>query len=82
MTYKVERVQITDRFEATVEITGNVESGKVVFVSHGFGVQRDSRGMFIDIENVLKNDFLGIRFDYNEIQKNGNTQVASFSEMS
>ena len=40
----------------------------IVIFSHGFGVQKDSRGLFLDIAEILKN-VEAIMFDYNEINK-------------
>lgn len=49
------------------EYEGNEKSGKVVIFSHGFGVKRDSWGMFTDLGDCLKNEFLVVRFDYNKL---------------
>lgn len=50
-------------------------SGKVVIFSHGFGVKRDSRGMFTEIGSLLKNDFLVVRFDYSKIDESDNATI-------
>lgn len=51
------------------EFEGDDNSGKVVLFSHGFGVKRDSLGMFTELGDSLKDEFLVIRFDYNKIDK-------------
>lgn len=61
-----------DNFEIKGEYEGNKKSGKVIIFSHGFGVDRTDRGLLTDIGNVLKEEFLIIRFDYNEIIPNKN----------
>ena len=45
------------------EYEGNPGSGEVIVFVHGFGVKRDSRGMFTDISMVLNNKFLIVRYD-------------------
>lgn len=54
------------------EYEGNPEKGAVIF-SHGFGVQRDSRGMFTELGAALKDTFLVVKFDYTEFNKAENT---------
>lgn len=61
------------------EYIGNEGSGKVLVFSHGFGVLRDSRGMFIQMAKLLKEDYLVVMFDYSEIDPDGNTTTQSFS---
>lgn len=56
-----------DNFSIKGEYEGNEKSGKVIIFSHGFGVDRTDRGLFTDIGNILKNDFLVLRFDFNKI---------------
>lgn len=50
----------------------------IVF-SHGFGVRKDSRGMFTDIAQALSN-FECDLFDYNELLEGGDVRVRPFSE--
>ncbi len=51
-----------------ITIRGEYRSGSpLVIFSHGFGVQRDSRGMFSQLAAALPEDFGYILFDYNEI---------------
>lgn len=56
-----------DNFTIRGEYEGNEKSDKIIIFSHGFGVKRDSWGMFNEIGDGLKHDFLVIRFDYNKI---------------
>lgn len=57
---------------------------KKVFFVHGFWVQKDSRGMFPQIEESLRNIFPNIQFEYTELNhicENGkDTKVLPFSE--
>lgn len=62
------------------EYEGDEDTKKVIIFSHGFGVKRDSRGMFTDIGNQLKNQYLLIKFDYVDIDdENNSTTVFPFS---
>ncbi len=81
MLHKIENLKITENFKTTIEITGNEKSGKAIFFSHGFGVNRNARGLFTDIENTVKQEFLCIRFDYNQILDNGDMIIDSYSNM-
>lgn len=45
---------------------------RTVVFSHGFGVERDDRGLFSDILDAL-GDVTGIMFDYNEIDEDHKT---------
>jgi hypothetical protein len=74
-------LQITDTFKTEVEITGNSQSNTIIFFSHGFGVKRDSKGLFTDIENVLKEQYLCVRFDYTFVDSEKNTHMQSFTDM-
>ena len=62
------------------EYWGNKVSGRVIIFSHGFGVKRDSRGMFTDLGELLKDDCLVVLFDYVDVNKDGSTTAYSFSE--
>ena len=63
------------------EFEGNENSGKVILFSHGFGVTRNSRGMFTEIGNQLKDAYLIVRFDYNIVNHQENwTKVFSYSK--
>lgn len=53
---------------------------RVIVYSHGFGVRKDSRGMFTDIASALP-DVEHVMFDYNTIDDEQNTiVVAPFAE--
>jgi hypothetical protein len=62
------------------ECWGNEKAGRVVIFSHGFGVRRDSRGMFDELAELLKDDCLVVQFDYVDINEDGSTTAYSFSE--
>ena len=49
----------------------------MVVFSHGFGVKRDSRGMFTDIAAALPADIGYVLFDYNDIDEAHNLVHAS-----
>ena len=52
-------------------INASIRGGsKMVVFSHGFGVQRDSRGMFSELAESFDSDWGVLLFDYNDI--NGN----------
>ena len=57
--------------QTTVDIVGNEKSGKVIIFSHGFGVDRTSKGKFTEFTNALKEDYLCITFDYNQFDSEG-----------
>lgn len=64
------------------EIFGNENSQRVIVFSHGFGVKRDSRGMFSELAELLKNNFLLVLFDYVSIDGQNNTTVPSLTTQS
>ncbi len=49
-----------------VEITGPIEAKTALILVHGFGVKRDARGMFTDIENAVSDHMLSVRGDFSE----------------
>ena len=57
------------------EYEGNELFDQVVVFSHGFGLQRDNRGKFIELSEVLKEKYIVVRFDYNEILADGSLLV-------
>lgn len=61
------------------EYWGNKTSGRAVIFSHGFGVKRDSRGMFTSLGEALKDDCLVVLFDYVDVNKDGSTIAYSFT---
>ena len=53
----------------------------IVIFSHGFGVTKDSRGMFTDIVSMFGDDIECVLFDYNIIDESANTiTIRPFSE--
>ncbi len=74
------KCKLTSKISIKGEYEGNENTGKVVIFSHGFGVQRDDRGMFNDLGDNLKNKFLIVRFDYSLInEKDNSTEVYPYS---
>lgn len=62
------------------EYEGDEKFGKVVIFSHGFGVKRDSWGMFNELGDLLKDEYLVVRFDYNKISPEENsTYIFSYT---
>ena len=63
------------------EYEGNETAGRVIIFSHGFGVTRDSHGMFTEIGDELKNEYLVVKFDYTIVNKEENwTKVFPYSK--
>jgi pimeloyl-ACP methyl ester carboxylesterase len=73
---KITQFELRLNKEVTVkgECEGNAKSGKVVVFSHGFGVTRDSRGMFSELGDVLKDEYLVVRFDYTREMEDGKSR--------
>lgn len=62
------------------EYEGNPTSGKAVIFAHGFGVRRDSHGMFNELGDLLKEDRMVIRFDFTEtLEEEGSIKVPPLS---
>lgn len=63
-------------------VDGEYRVGKnVVIFSHGFDVQRDSNGLFLDIVSYLPKDFGFVFFDYH-LYSNGNERLRTISQQS
>jgi pimeloyl-ACP methyl ester carboxylesterase len=61
-------------------ILGEIKHGSpIVIFSHGFGVKRDSRGLFTKIATSLPNNFGYVLFDYNTIDGE-NVYLRTYSE--
>ena len=58
----------------------NKNTNKLVILSHGFGVQRDSRGMFTELAKLIEDDFSVVMFDYVDVDREGNTTTYKFSK--
>ncbi len=56
-----------DSFE--VEFNGLSQAKTAVILVHGFGVKRDSRGIFVDIESSLSDRFLVVRGDFSHVSE-------------
>lgn len=65
-------IPFADNLPIMGEYEGNEASGYVVIFSHGFGVKRDSWGMFNEIGKALKDRSMVVRFDYNRINTQEN----------
>ncbi|MCE3044644.1 alpha/beta hydrolase [Legionella sp. 16cNR16C] len=63
---KIITLHSDDHFE--VELYGNTLQAKtaVIFV-HGFGVKRQSRGLFVDIESICLDTMLSVRAEYSHV---------------
>jgi len=48
---------------------------RIIIFSHGFGVAKDSAGLFIDIAQSLGSDVLPVLFDYNDIDEANRTMT-------
>ena len=81
MINRKEKVIVEDGLETVVELNGNGDSGKVIYFLHGFGVGRDARGMFLDIERVLLDDYLCVRFDLNLLNEKDEVVIPALSVM-
>ncbi len=51
------------------DIEGKETSRRMVIFSHGFGVTRDSHGMFTQLSEMIKETSLVVRFDYTVVNK-------------
>lgn len=58
-----------------VEITGPRDAETAVIMVHGFGVKRDSRGLFTDIEDRISDRALSVRGDFSEVHGDSTTAV-------
>lgn len=69
------KIQLNSEITIIGEIEGNPDSGKAIIFSHGFGVKRDSHGMFNQIGDYFNDQVLVVRFDYTlvDTQKNSTT---------
>ncbi len=60
-------IPFADNFAIKGEYEGNENAKRLVIFSHGFGVKRDSWGMFNEIGDTIKDRSIVVRFDYNRI---------------
>ncbi|HAT1945814.1 TPA: alpha/beta hydrolase [Legionella pneumophila] len=61
---KIITLHAEDLFE--VEFTGTLQAKTAVIFVHGFGVKRQSRGLFVDIESICL-DVLSVRAEYSQV---------------
>jgi hypothetical protein len=52
-----------------VEINGRSDSKTAIIPVHGFGVKRDSRGLFTEIEKQYYRDYLVVRGEFSDVYK-------------
>ncbi len=71
-------LQLNNNVTIYGEYSGNLSSQQAVILVHGFGVKRDSRGMFTDLGNALEDDYLVVKFDLVGIDDNGDTHVYDY----
>jgi len=76
-----QKIRVSDQFTTTVDIVGPNDAKQCILFSHGFGVGRDSRGMFTDLVEPLSDQYVCILFDYTRIDEQNNTHVYSYSLM-
>ena len=77
----IEQLRVNDDFTTTLEITGPRNATECIVFSHGFGVARDARGLFTDIEQDYFSEYACVRFDYATHLENGDTKIGSFQTM-
>lgn len=67
MTLTQFSIPLTEKITVHGEYEGNTDSKKAIIFAHGFGVKRDSWGMFNELGDRLKDEYLVVRFDFVEI---------------
>ncbi|MBD3329619.1 NUDIX domain-containing protein [Candidatus Dojkabacteria bacterium] len=73
-------IEISSDLKVKADVAGNIGTGKVILLVHGFGVTKESYGFFDDIQNRLQNKALVVRFNFNKIDKHGNTTISTFKQ--
>lgn len=63
-----------DPFE--VELNSRADTETAVVLVHGFGVKRDSRGLFTDIEQQLGDSILSVRGDFSLVTAKGTSALS------
>jgi hypothetical protein len=58
-----------------VEITGSLAAETALILVHGFGVKRNSRGLFTDIEGRLSSRLFSVRGDFSEVTSFGTKAI-------
>ncbi len=61
---------ITLNFEKPfeVEFTGSPQAKTAIIFVHGFGVKRQSRGLFVELESSLPDSVLSVRAEYSQVR--------------
>lgn len=62
---KIITVDAENPFE--VELTGLREATTAVIFVHGFGVKRQSRGLFLDIEALFPEQIISVRAEFSKV---------------
>ncbi|TAL61713.1 MAG: alpha/beta hydrolase [Legionella sp.] len=62
-------IKLTADHPFEVEFTGNPLAKTAVVLVHGFGVTRQSRGLFVDIESNCFATILSVRAEYSQVLK-------------
>jgi pimeloyl-ACP methyl ester carboxylesterase len=72
--------EVTLNTDSGIRVSCTVKKGNpLVVFSHGFGVKRDSRGMFTDITNALPKEWGYILFDHTDVDGD-NVTVRPYSK--
>ncbi len=66
------KIKTKNNIQIKGDYKGNLTNKQVVIFSHGFGVKRDSYGMFTELSKVLEDQYLTIKFDYNLVNREEN----------
>jgi hypothetical protein len=69
MIISSKNISLMDNNPFNVVVNGNTESKTIIILVHGFGVRSESRGLFSSIENEFKDNFLTIRADFAEMER-------------
>lgn len=75
------KLKVDNNFTTTLESIGTKDPQEIVIFSHGFGVKRDSKGLFTDLVHALSKNYLSVLFDYNQFLEEGGYKVPTYSEM-
>jgi pimeloyl-ACP methyl ester carboxylesterase len=65
-------IPFLENFPIKGEYEGNQDAKRLVIFAHGFGVKRNSWGMFNEIGDMLKERSMVVRFDFNQINTQEN----------
>ncbi len=60
-------ISLNNGLQIEGEYEGEIESKQAIIFVHGFGVERNARGLFTQLGDALKDDYLVVRFDLNKV---------------